>query len=622
MRILSIVLVLILGSFDSYAQLSDECKLKIGTNFSGLADWGTELPFVDLMHNARTWYTKSDGDPNDPFDSGYTALLEYREDGYPTHIPQQIPESDYPQEVATIWAITDGWPAGKYTILWEGSGEFLLWGSYENLQQTDSHRMTFDFPNPIGGILELRIIKSELSDPIHNIRVLMPGTEDTYEDQPFYSLWLEKISPFKSARFMDWGQTNNWGQHTWEWDDPALFNWDDRARMDYYTWATGKGIPYEMMIKLMNDYDLDGWVCVPHRASDEYIEKMATLFRDNLNPERLLTVEYSNELWNWIFGQAQWLNKYGCINQNKIWPEGIVPYIQNCLDIWSQVYEGQLDRIVRVAGVQTGYQDVSNRIVRNLSPGSFDAIAPTFYFGLSDEGDTALDALGSNATAQDVAYYARKGMQETKDNILRQKNELANPLGVPMRFYEGGQHLTPHPFGEDPSYAQALLDIQRDTAMYNLYREWFGFLRTLQEGDKPLELMNFAFVKQRSAKYGSWGILETMNQDTSLIPAPKYAAIIEEINGCNPSYTKETDASTTYHWKISPNPANDILTISGNLLDVGIEIFDCQGNKMISKKVNAHASIFSVNDFPKGLYFVKITDFKNGFTATQKIVIQ
>ncbi len=114
------------------------------------------------------------------------------------------------------------------------------------------------------------------------------------------------------------------------------------------------------------------------------------------------------------------------------------------------------------------------------------------------------------------------------------KTQLADQLNLPMAFYEGGQHVTPNPFGEEPTYAQALLEIQRDTAMYNLYTEWFGFMRSLHSGDNPLQCMNFSFIGGRSARYGSWGILETMNQDTALIPAPKYRAIVENLKpGCS-----------------------------------------------------------------------------------------
>lgn len=513
----------------SYAQLPEECQLDIGTNMAGLADFGTEIPFVDLMKTCRTWYTKDIGNPNAPFDSEQAQHLSYRSDGYPTHVPQTISESIYPQKVVTIWAITDGWTPGQYTILWEGTGTFEFVGTHQNLTQTDPHRITFDFPNPINGLFELTIATSDIADPIHNIRILMPGTESTYISQPFNPVWLTHLLKFKTIRFMDWGQTNNWGQTESGWNDPSLFDWSERSQMNHYTWAYEKGVPYEMMVRLMNDYDLDGWVCVPHRASNDYLSEMANFFRDSLEMDRHLTVEYSNEIWNWIFGQTQWLNEYGCIQTGIPWPNGIVPYVQNCLDHFTTAYAGQTNRITRAVGAFTGWPAITDTIVSNLTPGSFDAIAPTFYFGLTEAADMALDALGSNATAADVAFYARQGMAESMMYIRTHKTDMADPLGIPLTFYEGGQHLTPHPFGVEPSYAQALLDVQRDSAMFNLYNEWFDSLRTLQVGSDPLQLSHFSFVSHRSAQYGSWGMLESMNQDTSMIPAPKFTAILNNM---------------------------------------------------------------------------------------------
>ena len=521
--------------FTGFTQLPDSCKLEIGTNLGGLADWGTEIPFVDLMHMSRTWYTKSIGDPNDPFDSGYTYKLSYRPDGYPTHIPQTIDDSPYPQDVATIWAITDGWPKGTYTVLWEGEGELDFWGTYENLHNAGDHRMVFDYPNPKGGVIQLRITYSNIDNPIHNIRVLMPGTESTYQEQPFYKLWTDKLSIFKTVRFMDWGQTNAWGLDRKDgFGDSTLVNWDGRSKYDYYTWTHGKGVPYEMMVKFMNDYNKDGWVCVPHSASKDYIRKMARYFRDNLEKDRHIYVEYSNEIWNWIFPQTQWANYYGCELTGEPWPEGTAKFIQRTMDIWTEEFAGQMDRLTRVVGVFTGWLDVAQRVAFNIEKKSFDAIAPTYYFHLSKDLESQLDALGANATVADIAKIARQSMPEAYKSIKEIKYQLADSLDKPLAFYEGGQHLTPHPFGVEPTYKQALLDIQRDTAMYNLYSEWFNQLRTLQEGNEPVLLMNFSFVSSRSAQYGSWGILETMDQDTSVIPAPKYKALLENMNtGCD-----------------------------------------------------------------------------------------
>jgi hypothetical protein len=48
--------------------------------------------------------------------------------------------------------------------------------------------------------------------------------------------------------------------------------------LEDYTWTSYKGIPYEMMIMLMEELHVDGWVCIPHAASDDYIRNMAIIF--------------------------------------------------------------------------------------------------------------------------------------------------------------------------------------------------------------------------------------------------------------------------------------------------------------------------------------------------------
>ena len=605
MRKTLLFILFLIGYLPAQSQLPDSCKLEIGTNLAGISDWGTELPFVDLMRNSREWYTKSQGDPNYPWNSEMAAFLSYRPDGYPTHVPQEIPQSIYPQQPATIWAITDSWPAGTYVVLWEGTGTLDFWGGYSNLQQTGSNRITFDFLDPVGNILEMIIIESDIDDPVHNIRVLMPGTEDTYLDQPFYDRWLELLTPFQTLRFMDWGHTNNWGQpDSWNWQDPSLKDWEDRAQMDYYTWTTTKGIPYEMMIRLMNEQGFDGWICVPHNASDDFMEQMAILFLEELDPSRHLFVEYSNETWNWIFGQAQWLNEYGCVQQNLPWPEGTVPYIQNCLDIWTAVFTDEPGRISRVAGGQTAWLDVYERTVYNLDPTSIDGITATYYFGLSGDGDAALDQLGSGATVADVAYHARQNMPASF-GYIENIQTVADSLQKELVFYEGGQHLTPHPFGEIPTYEQALLDIHRDTAIYNLYNEWFAALRTLQEGDSPLRLMNFSFIAGRSAQYGSWGLLEFMDQDTSVIPAPKYQAVLENSNyDCQSVVSGFGDHSKPGQFLVFPNPAQETLRwqLPADHLIREVRVLDIHGRTMIRCPFSQDLESIPISHLPKGTY--------------------
>lgn len=617
-----LISTLLLIVFSGFAQLSNQCKLKIGTNLGGLADYGTELPFVDLMHSCRTWYSKDANNPaGGPFDSDKIAGMTFRPDGYPTQLPQTVSGSNFTQKVSTIWANTVGWPAGQYTVLYDGAGTIGFWGGFTNLVQVNANKITFIIDSANNATLEMTLNTSAVSNPLRNIRVLMPGTESTYLTQPFNQTWVSKLAVFKSVRFMDWGSTNFWGETDNSWDSPTLRNWDERQKMDRYTWTDGKGVPYEMMIKLMNDYDIDGWVCVPHRTSNNFISNMAQLFKDNVEPQRKLTVEYSNEIWNWMFAQTNWANKYGCVNQNINWPEGIVPYIQNCMNQWTNIYGADVNRIKRAVGLQTGWLDVSQRIAYNMSPTSYDVVAPAYYFGLSDDTlESQLDVLGANATVADVATRVIASC-ETNEKVWMQqvKTTISDFLNKPMAFYEGGQHITPNPFGVNPTYAQALIDIQRAPVMYQMYNDWYNFVRTLQSGSAPLDLMNFSFVSERSAQYGSWGILETMDQNTAVVPAPKYQSTIENQN--NNCIQLSSVNNILENFQVFPNPTKDSLTIknSAKIAISDFTIFDISGKKVAEFK-NDKIDDFKIDisDFQSGIYFLKLISANK--TATIKII--
>lgn len=611
-KILPFLLLLVLRQLTAQSGLPDSCKINIGTNLSGMFDWTTEMPFVDLMRHCRTWGTQNatwvNGGQN-VWDSGVIGSVLRDSNGYPMQTPFFEPGLglETAQRIYTVWASTKAWPAGTYTLLYDGEGELDLWGDADIISQQPGVILANVTPG-VDNIVQLRINSSSPQNHVRNIRFLMPGTENSYLENPFYQPWLDKLAPFKALRFMDWGQTNSWGYpDAWssydEDSDSIRQPWSARSRMADYTWTKNKGVPYEMMIGLCNRLHKDMWICVPHNASDEYIEQMALLVRDQLDPSLKVYVEYGNELWNWIFGQAQWLNKFGCVQQNKPWPEGIVPYIQNCLDIWTTAFEGQSARLVRVVGVQAAWQDVSNRILFNMRPGSLDAFSPAAYFGLSENSDTELDALGSAATAADVSERVYADRENDAIPWLHtQQTEIGDALGLPMIYYEGGQHITPHPFGQEPSYAQALLDVQRDPAMYDLYDSWFDTLRAIHSGDQPALFMNFSFVADRSARYGSWGILESVTQDTDNIPAPKYQAILDNIHaGCaeTSSGTLETGRSFL---SVFPNPVGDVLSIRAD--DVSeIRIFSASGRLLLNIPA---AGTIRVGHLPEGLYFITV----------------
>lgn len=557
--VLSIVALLVSPRYcPAQTVLPDSCKLEFGTNLTGLFDWTTELPFVDLMKIARSWGTQNSvwvmGGTN-PFNTNVIDYIPKNAQGYPLQVPffQAGLGLETTQIVYTLWVDNEAWPAGIYVFLYDGEGTFEFVGDAV-ITATTPGRLEVQVTPAVYDIIILKILSTNPANPARNFRFLMPGHEFTYATNPFNPAWLDKVAPFTTLRFMDWGHTNNWGvDYMWENFDEATDSirvpWSQRAAYDYYTWTTNKGAPYEIMIQACNQLNKNMWICVPHNASDDYITQLATMVRDQLNPNLKVYVEYSNEIWNWMFGQTHWLNEFGCVAQNQFWPEGIVPYIQNCMDIWTSVFAGQMHRLVRVVGVQASWQDVSNRIVFNLSPGSFDAFSPAGYFGLTEAGDQVLDALGSAATVDHIVPYIIDAMEETMVWLRSQKTSIGDSLNIPMLFYEGGQHVTAHPFGVTPTYAQALTDLQRDDAMYDLYMAWFDSVRQLQNGSQPLLFMHFSLAAPLSAQYGSWGMVEYINQDTSLIPAPKYRALLNSIHpgcqSCPASCTTPTGLNTT-----------------------------------------------------------------------------
>ena len=63
--------------------------------------------------------------------------------------------------------------------------------------------------------------------------------------------------------------------------------------------------PHEIICKVANELNVSPWVCIPHQVDDDYINQMATIYRDNLNTNLIVSFEYSNELWNTAGGFYQ-----------------------------------------------------------------------------------------------------------------------------------------------------------------------------------------------------------------------------------------------------------------------------------------------------------------------------
>lgn len=613
MRFASVLILLFCWSLLTRAQLPDSCRLQFGTNLSGPADWGSEWPFVNIMKYSRTWITANNAWINGGENAWDTQVLEHiplDEQGYPLELPVEgIPGTEAPQIVRTVWANTAALPAGEYVLLYEGTGEVDLWGDASIVSQSPG-RVVAEVTPGQDNIIALELLSSQEGDHIRNIRFLLPGTEETYEQNPWTAAWLEKLAPFQRLRFMDWGYTNG----------SRLEQWEDRPKVDDYTY-TIDGVPYEWWIELCNKRQSDAWVCIPHAADDNYIRQMARLFRDELDPELTIYVEYSNEIWNWIFEQTHYCDENG--DQDVPWPERIVPFVQNALDIWTEEFEGEMDRLVRVVGVQGAWQDVSNRIVFNMEEGRYDAFAPAAYFGFTGEGIAALEALGADATGADVLQWAQQGLRNQSFDWLKSQHEsIAQELDIPMLYYEGGQHLTPEPFGSEQPYNPALVEAQSMPGMYGLYQEWYDSLRTLATGAEPALLMNFSFIGPTSGRYGSWGLLTSQfHQDAPYGDAPKYRAVLDNIYNCETAVSTKEPQSPASPITLYPNPAQGEFHLRLPPGEYTIRIYDVFGRMLNQQTAYQPDNAIPFSGAP-GVYLVTVHHRDGAFLTALPLQVQ
>jgi len=107
---------------------------------------------------------------------------------------------------------------------------------------------------------------------------------------------LDLCRRFSTLRFMQVGNALA---------DNMVADWGDRTKPSYscqqvrsFGGGGSVGVAYEYMVQLCNAVDADIYVCVPFLATDAFVDSLATLLKNTLEPERKIYVEFSNELWN------------------------------------------------------------------------------------------------------------------------------------------------------------------------------------------------------------------------------------------------------------------------------------------------------------------------------------
>ncbi len=528
------------------------CVMDIGTNMSGFADWQFERPMKNLFKHIREDYIGY-GATCFCWSSNVAGQLSMDSNGYPTHVPQTTTVGEtYVRYVIS----SEGGNLTMdttYVLLYDGEGTISFGGS---IMITSNVANRIVFTPTANGNININITASTLGNHVRNIRIVKMQDElIDLVSQPFYQTFEDKVAPFQVLRFMDWGNTNG----------NTNVDWTNRSKISYFTYAGPKGVPYETMIQLCNETQKDLWICVPHEANDEYILQMATLFRDHLDGNLNIYLEYSNEIWNWIFPQAHYNNNNRPANLG--YGRAMAEKAGNVFRIWHEVFDNERCRVKRVLGIQVGFNGLNEQILSQLPQDEWDYASPTHYFGL-DHGATGmprLDILGNSATVDDIMANAANSFNAFKPAVKRDY-ELIKLFGKRIITYEGGQHFVGNSFGIPYPYQQAMWDAQNTQLMYDMYdmmhdsiRSWGCELAT-----------NFSLASVQESVYGSWGIIPDIDvQPPYMTTAKKYQAVLD--NGLSSACRNQIKWSGTSdnNWN---NPCNwDKTRVPDHNSDVSIQ---------------------------------------------------
>ncbi|MCI0706961.1 MAG: T9SS type A sorting domain-containing protein [Ignavibacteriae bacterium] len=620
-RCLYALIVLSFTASALFGQTAEPCSMSVGMNLSIVSYFDVEQPFKNILKSGSHWLTSNSafvpGGEN-AWDTGLGGVMPVDSNGYPLQIPFSWAGVETTQVVKCLMNYSSGingnYPTGTYVCLYDGTGE-IAFGFDAVVTSVQPGRIEFQVTQTTPGGILMTIVSSDSSDHIRNIRVLIPGSEQNYEANPFNEAFLEKLEPFSTIRFMQWGRVN---------DNPTQF-WNERTTPDYYTQGTLGGAAYEYMIKMCNILQKDMWICVPHMADSTYISNLARLVADSLDPSLTVYLEYSNETWNGIYSQTNWVLENAPPELDYYSPRKYAYFVERLFRIWMQEFEGQENRVVRVAATFLYSNYRSNEILTYLGPGGCDALAPSGYFYVGNDGIALLDSLGASATAADIRPFVRNNIHTTSLQQMQWQAEVANAFGVDLILYEAGQHITTEPFGTVQPYQQAIWDLQVDTAMYNLYNEWMNLLRD-SIGVKLFTA--YMLAGPNESQYGSWGAVQSIYDEPPY--PPKYQALLEQAACGTPTTASESEeAPRVFSLSQSyPNPFNGITNFELSLSSsahVELKIYDLLGREVTTlldevKGVGVYQVRWNSGTRSSGVYFARMR--VGGSQLVRRFVLQ
>ena len=502
-----------------FADVAVKPTVAIGAGIDSLRDWNLGNVFVDMVRQARTFYQPNIKEPAVATDGA----------GWPAADFSTIFQSGF-DKTGHVYR-------GTYKVFFTGQARLGTWNSparvtsqvYDPVTNTTAAEVSLTPPEDGDWYFGMnftetrRTADAATGTGITNLRVIRPGySPDT--TQVFTNEYLKHLEQFGVLRFMSFTNTNN----------NQVVNWADRAKPDEPRQSTSRGVAWEYVVDLANLTGKDLWVNVPGRATDDYVRSMAQLFKERLDPGRVVYVEYSNEVWNYQFDQAQFnlaqakaevYSGLSNLNNDNNSSTGAWAFrrhgrrTKEIGEIFASAFgQGSMNTRVRpVLGAQSANSDTVRQPLAWLektygSPSNYlyaVAIAP--YFGTDGK------ELVPGATADDVL----DGMESSvnKRNYRHPMfSGLAARYGIRSFAYEGGS-ATGGEEGMDIK-TEALFDPRMRQITSDYLNGWY------RAGGELFEWF-MAGPTNFTSPFGAWGLTNAVDNFDS----PKLQGTVDVANG-------------------------------------------------------------------------------------------
>ena len=520
-RFIAFAFFLCLSAQGSQAATS-KLRSAVGTNLDAVTYWSTEVPFVDVMKSSGQWIS------GDKTQWDNKQRLDLDADGWVRSLaPGQV------ARMLTLREIGEHYPAGRYLVRYKGQGIIKFEYAARVVSQQPGEILLQVAPQ--NGGVSMVIEATNPADYLRDIEITMPGGicegdpfvhvrnaqqcggrrflsfADHAKEIIFYPVFLDRLRNYSVLRYINWMQTNN----------SPIANWSQRTSQTARTWTVTSGVPIEILIELANRIVAHPWFTLPHKADHTYVRNFARIVKARLNPDLLVYVEHSNEVWNSQFAQNAYATQKAA---TQVPPIDQIQYHALRSRTLGGIFKEELGslRVVAVLGAQAGNIGTA-RIALDYLKSRFngslgvDALAIAPYFAVTPRPSESATYTAMTLDALFALVHAKvlPGVTAT----LKNYRGLAKANNLPLIAYEGGQHLVGIQGAENNAELTAIfLAFNRDPRIKQLYLEYLANWK--QAGG---ELFVHYHDVGRFGKWGSWGALEYVDQARS--SAPKFDAL-------------------------------------------------------------------------------------------------